>query len=306
MIMSNTITGIILTYNEEIHIERCINSLKKINSKILVVDSYSTDNTVRIAQKLGATVVQHNFINHASQINWAVQELGIDNEWIMRLDADEYLESDLQTELISLLPIIPNNVDGLYINRKVFFYGKWIRYGGFYPHTLMRIWRNGKGKVEQRWMDEHVVLKPDSQTITVKGHLVDDNHKGITFWIDKHNRYASREAVELLNLKYPLFHKDLSLTSFDDPQAKGKRKLKENIYAKLPIGIRSLMYFVYRYIVKAGFLDGIRGLLWHFLQGFWYRLLVDIKIKEIEDRSGGDVEKMKQIILKDHGIDLYQ
>lgn len=298
------LTVLILTYNEEKHIERCIQSLRSIANQIVVVDSFSTDNTVAIAQSLGAKVYQRPWKNYADQCQWAIDQCSSDSEWLMRMDGDEYLEPALQQELKELLLTIPPDVDGIYLKLKVLFYGKWIRYGGFYPLVLLRLWRSNKGRIEQRWMDEHIILPPGSKTITAKNNFVDDNRKGITFWINKHNRYASREAIDLLNMKYPLLDHDDAIKQTNDPQAKRKRLLKEKIYARLPIGLRAFLYFLYRYILRFGFLDGSLGFVWHFMQGFWYRLLVDIKVKEIEDRSGGDVEKMKQILLHDHGIDL--
>lgn len=302
--MTTDLTVVILTYNEEIHIERCIRSLLPIASKIFIVDSFSSDRTVEIAQSLGAVVAQRKWKNYADQFQWGLDNCGTETTWAMRMDADEYLEPALQRELINVLPTIPENIGGIYIRRKVFFYGKWIRHGGFYPHVLLRIWRKGKGRIEQRWMDEHIVLPPDINTMIAKEHLVDDNLKGITFWINKHNSYASREMVDLLNHKYSLLDKDESLTSGNDPQAKWKRLLKDKIYSRLPIGFRAAAYFFYRYIIRLGFLDGSKGFLWHFMQGFWYRLLVDIKIMEIEEYCAGDVEKIKLVLREKYGINL--
>jgi hypothetical protein len=253
---------------------------------------------------LGAEVVQRKWKNYANQFQWAIEQCAPGSEWLMRMDADEYLEQEAQEELWKLLAEVPAGLDGIYIKRKVLFEGQWIRYGGFYPHILLRIWRAGKGCIEQRWMDEHIVLPPRVKTILLKGHLVDENLKGITFWINKHNSYASREAVDLLNNKYSLFEKDESLKSMDDPQAKSKRVIKEQVYSRLPVGLRALLYFIYRYFILFGFLDGKKGFLWHFMQGFWYRLLADIKTMEIEERSHGDVTKMRQILLDEHGISL--
>ena len=302
----NLLEIIILTYNEEIHIERCITSLKSLTPKITVVDSYSTDRTIELAQYLGATVVQHQWKNYADQFQWGLDRFSSGSDWVMRMDADEYLEPDLQEEIPHLLESISSDVIGVYIKRKVFFHGQWIRRGGFYPQTLLRIWRRGFGKVEQRWMDEHIILPSDAKTVTAKGHLVDDNHKGITFWIDKHNNYATREAIDLLNYKYHFIDQDKGLLAMDDNQAKRKRIIKEKVYAKLPLGLRAFLYFIYRYFISLGFLDGINGFVWHFLQGFWYRLLVDIKIYEIEKKSHGDLEIMREAIYLDHGIDLSQ
>ena len=131
---------------------------------------------------------------------------------------------------------------------------------------------------------------------------MDDNLKGITFWINKHNKYASREMVDLLNCKYSFLGKDERIMQMNDPQAKRKRIIKERIYSRLPVGFRAFLYFIYRYIFLLGFLDGKKGFLWHFMQGFWYRLLVDTKIMEIEERSKGDIVKICQILRDEHDI----
>ena len=303
------LTAIILTRDEELHIERCIRSLEGIASQIFVVDSGSTDRTVEIARSLGAVVVHRRWKNYADQFQWALdhyaEHCGGPTEWVMRMDADECLEADLAKEIPEALACAPKDLAGFYIRRKVFFMGKWIRWGGFYPHVLLRIWRHSLGRIEQRWMDEHIVLPPGAKTRMLRGHLVDDNRKGLTFWIDKHNRYASREAVDLLSLRYPLLpQRDEALKELDDPQAKWKRLLKEEVYARLPLGLRATLYFLYRYLFRLGFLDGGKGFIWHFLQGYWYRLLVDAKIMEILEKSGGDVERMKDILAEEHGIDL--
>lgn len=152
-------------------------------------------------------------------------------------------------------------------------------------------------------MDEHIVLT-SGKAIQVDGHIVDDNLKGITFWTAKHNSYASREMVDLLNERHGLFHGDRDARHQLKGQAKGKRWLKERVYAKLPVGFRASCYFAYRYIFALGFLDGGRGFLWHFLQGFWYRLLVDIKLFEVERLCGTDKEAIKRILREQHGIAL--
>lgn len=298
------LTAIILTLNEELHIERCIRSIKLVADKIIIVDSFSSDRTVEIAHSLGCEVVQHEFYNYATQYNWAIDNLPIDTEWLMRFDADEFLDVELQNEVQQTIANLDESISGIYLKRKVYFEGKWIRYGGTYPQTLLRIWRTGLGRCEQRWMDEHIVLSTGSKTMIAKGHIVDDNLKGVSFWIDKHNKYASREAVDLLNLKYALFSNDNNLLAIDDPQAKYKRWIKEKIYARLPLGARAFLYFLYRYFLRLGFLDGSKGFIWHFMQGYWYRMLVDIKIRELEQRSGGNVDKMKQLLREQHGLNI--
>jgi glycosyltransferase involved in cell wall biosynthesis len=296
------LTVFILTHNEEVHIERCIRSVIPLAAKVNVIDSFSSDRTVEIARSLGAEVTQHEFLHHAHQMNWALDNIPVKTTWVMRVDADEYLEQDLIAEIPSLLPDLPADVGGIYLRRKTLFNGKWIRYGGFYPHILLRIWRTGSGRMENRWQDAHAVLPPGTKTFMANGHLVDDNHKGISFWIEKHNRYASREALDHLNLKYGLFTQDESLKLIQDSQARRKRIVKEEFYYGLPLVMRAGMYFLYRYLFRFGFLDGRVGFIYHFLQAFWYRLLVDIKIMELEARSHGDVEELKRLIKKQHGL----
>lgn len=298
------LTAIILTYNEEEHIERSLLSAMEVAKHLLVVDSFSSDKTVEIACSLGAKVVQHSFKNQADQLQWALDHCNLQTEWVLRLDADEYLEPALISEIQQTVPGLPGDVDGIYLRRKTVFMERWIRYGGVYPLFLMRIWRRHKGRVEQRWMDEHIVLPAGAKTLIARGHLVDDNRKGISFWIDKHNKFASREMVDLLNIKYPLFDKDEGLKALDHPQAKRKRKIKEAVYSKLPPGIRALLYLFYRYFLRLGFLDGGAGLVYHFLQGFWYRFLVDLKVMEIEKLAGGDLGRIKQLVKDKHGIEI--
>lgn len=299
------INVIVLTFNEEKHIQRCILSLASVAHKIFVVDSFSTDQTVEIARLLGAEVVQRKFNNQADQFQWAIENCGVKSKWLMRMDADEYVEPELATEIQNKLASIPPEVDGIYIKRKIYFMGRWIRHGGGYPYTVLRIWRAGKGRVEQRWMDEHIVLPPDVKTITLKEHIVDDNLKDITFWTDKHNRYASREMAQILIQKYFPDYGDHGLREMSaDPQARRKRVIKEEIYNKLPPGIRAAFYFFYRYILLLGFLDGGKGFIYHFLQGFWYRFLVDVKVLEVEKNAKGDLRRVREILSNEHGIEL--
>ena len=295
---------IILTLNEELDIARCIESVLPLTRNIFVVDSFSTDATVAVAESLGAKVCRRKWKNYSDQFQWALDNLPFASTWVMRLDGNEYLEQPLQGELATKLPSLPDDVNGVFLNMKVFFNGRWIRYGGFYPLILLRIWRVGHGRIERRWMDEHIVLNAGSKTITMQHNMVDDNRKGISFWVGKHNAYASREAVDILNKKYSFFQDDDAFAAFDGGQAKMKRLMKDGLYSFCPLGVRALLYFLYRYFFRFGFLDGKNGFVFNFMQGFWYRFLVDLKVNEIEKMSGGSVEKIKQILLEKHGIRL--
>lgn len=280
--MNTSLTVIILTYNEHLHLERCIGSVLPIASNILVIDSFSTDDTLAIAERLGARTYQNPFINQAVQFQWALDNCPIDTEWVMRMDADEYVTPELRVEINQSMHTLPENITGIILKRQVHFMGKWIKYGGYYPTKLLRIWRNKTGRIEQRWMDEHIVLL-HGDAVEFQNDIVDDNLNNLIWWTNKHNNYSTREAVDLLNKKYSLFNTSNNLLAgVKQEQATRKRWYKDNFYLKMPLFLRAFLYFLFRYFLKFGFLDGKKGLIWHFLQGFWYRFLTDAKIFQIE------------------------
>lgn len=277
-----TITTIILTYNEAQHIARAIDSVSGFSTQILVIDSFSTDRTIEIAESLGAKVHQRKFINQSEQFNWALDNLQIDSEWILRLDADEIIEADLAANISRTLPTLGRDVVGINFKRKHIFMDRWIRHGGRYPLLMLRLWRKGQGRVEDRWMDEHVVVQGGT-TIILDGGFADYNLNGLTFFIDKHNKYATREAIEVIAQRKALFRRDERLSGVSaSRQAHIKRLIKERLYNRIPFTVSACLYFLWRYIFQLGFLDGRSGLVYHFLQGYWYRFLVGAKVLELE------------------------
>lgn len=300
----NKISLVILTYNEEKQIARCINSAKENCEEIFIIDSFSSDSTVKISENLGARVFQKEWMNnHAKQFNWGLDNLPIITEWVLRLDADEYLTPELANEITQKLSALNKNITGVILKRRVYFMNRWIKHGGYYPTYLLRLWRYGSGKYEERWMDEHVKLG-HGKTITFENDFVDDNLNNLTWWTNKHNHYATREAVDLLNIKYKFLKTDSIDAELSEAQDKRKRWFKENLYSRLPLFLRPFFYFIYRYIFKLGFLDGIPGLIWHFLQGFWYRFLVDAKIYDIERRANKEKKSIPVIIKEHYGLEI--
>jgi glycosyltransferase involved in cell wall biosynthesis len=299
------IAVVILTLNEEKHIGRCLENMQQVSDNIYIIDAYSTDRTLEIAKEYNAKIYQNKWVNHAHQFQWAMDNCQIDAPWIMRMDADEYLEPALIAEIKDRLPELSADVAGVYLKRKVLFKGKWIRYGGFYPHILMRLWRNGKGHIEQRWMDEHIVVSGGS-TVYFKENMVDYNLNSIHWWVNKHNNYAVKEMVELLNIKYHFFEADEKLLNNENvvKQARRKRFIKEKVYSALSPGLRASFYFFFRYIVRLGFLDGYQGFVFHFMQGYWYRLLVDVNLQEFERKLEGNTSKenLIAILKRDYNI----
>jgi glycosyltransferase involved in cell wall biosynthesis len=277
-----TLAVVILTFNEERHIARALDSVIGIAAEIFVVDSFSTDRTAELARAHGATVLQNKFINYATQFEWALNNAPITSSWIMRLDADEVIEADLADRIRAELPRLPDDVVGINLKRKHVFLGRWIRHGGRYPLLLLRIWRRGQGRIENRWMDEHMIVW-GGRTVTFEGGFTDHNLNDLTFFTDKHNKYATREAIDIINERRGLFARDVELVNEEGSrQAAFKRWIKEKIYNRIPYQLSVPAYFLYRMIFQLGFLDGKAGVVYHGLQGLWYRFLVGAKVDELQ------------------------
>jgi glycosyltransferase involved in cell wall biosynthesis len=286
-----SIAVVILTYNESIHLPRALEHVSGFAQEIFVVDSFSTDDTVALAKASGAHVLQHPFLNQAKQFDWALQNAPITTEWVMRLDADEIVEADLAEEIVAKLPSLPEDITGINLNRKTIFQGKWIRHGGRYPLTLLRIWRRGKARIENRWMDEHIYVT-EGRTVIFGGGFADHSLFDLTYFTSKHNNYASREALDVFTKRMGIAGSDAAITVKSTArQTKFKRTLKESLYNRIPFEIACTLYFVYRYFFQLGFLDGRKGLIYHFLQGFWYRFLVGAKLRELEEAVRGAQSK---------------
>jgi glycosyltransferase involved in cell wall biosynthesis len=290
---------IILTYNEELHIQRCLENVLSMAKEIFIVDSYSADKTVEIAETLGAKVYQNKWENnYAKQFNWALKNLPIQTQWILRLDADEYLIPELIEELKEKLNTIDESITGIIFKRRHIFLNKWIK-RGTYPVKLLRLFQYKKAICEQRWMDEHIQLI-EGYSIEFQHEFIDHNLNNLGWWTQKHNNYSIREAIDLLDIELNLSGKSNENVLIGQAAYKRNKKLS---YAKKPLFIRSFAYFIYRYIFKLGFTEGKEGFLWHFLQGWWYRTLVDAKIFEIKKACGNDKEKIIEYIKINYHID---
>ena len=295
---AETITVVILTYNESLHIKRCIESFYSLKARVVVVDSFSSDDTQRIAKELGADVYENPFVNQAVQFQWGMDNCNINSHWVLRLDADEILDSELVDNIKSFIANNDESQNGAVFHRKHIFLGKWIKYGGRYPLPMLRLFRRGFAHIEQRWMDEHIVLDSGTSTL-LKGGFADDNLNTIGWFVDKHNKYATREMVDVKLRE--LYQSGSEITSATSGAIKLKRILKEKLYMGLPYFFRPVLYFMYRYFLQLGFLDGARGLAYHFMQGLWYRFLVDLKCLEV-DRIWKDCTSIEE---KHHALELY-
>lgn len=265
------ITAIILTRNEEEYIEECISSIKGIVKRIVVVDSFSEDHTIELAKKAGADVHQHEFFNYAKQYMYAVEVADIKTTWILRIDADERLTDESAEELEKLCNENENtDVNGIVLRFCNMFLGKPMYHGGMYPWKKLSVYKTGKGNIEDRNMDEHIILD-SGRTILAKKDSRHLAYRGLTFFTNKCNWYSTREAID--------YFEQVKTSSAN---ASLRTRIKMNVYYKLPMGLRSWVYYVYRYYFRLGFLDGKEGKIFAFLHAYWYRFLVDAKIYEHE------------------------
>lgn len=264
--MKPEITVIIMTKNEEKNIEKCICSAEQIASRILVIDSGSTDKTLDLAEKCGAETIFHEWPGHAKQFNWALDNCNISTEWVFRLDADERISESLAKEiLVKLSDQASSNVDGYEMRWRIYFMNKWIRHGGTHKPYFLRLFRYGKGRVEEKLMDEHIIVH--GKVMKMKHDLIHYDYKGLDSWLNKHIWYSQLEQ-------------EMYKTQLELKEGNKAQKKKRAIYYCLPIFFRAKLYFWYRYFVLFGFLDGKEGKIFLFLQAYWYRFLVDAKIYE--------------------------
>lgn len=275
--MKHLLSIIILTYNEEKNIHKCLSSLKALDAPIYIIDSFSSDQTESIAKNFGAKFIQNKFETHVKQWQFALNIPEIQSEWILGLDADQ----ELTTALVSEIQIVLNSkpqANGFYLNRRNYFMGQWIKHGGYYPRYLLKLFRkNAVYLDENEMMDHHFYV--NGNTAKLKNDLIENNLKeDLSFWISKHNQYATLQATEEVKGSYS------SKGRWFGDQDERRLFIKAR-WNQLPLFLRPFLYFTYRYIVQLGFLDGVKGLIFHFLQAFWYRFLVDAKIYELRKRK---------------------
>lgn len=282
------ITFIILTYNEDIHIGRAIENILPIASKIIVVDCYSTDKTCEICKQFDKVqVVQHKWPGtQALQFNWALDNINIETEWVFRLDADEYLTEELINELNTKLLNLSENVSAIVFPLGRAFLGSLLQHEEV--NYMIRMFRTGKARYGESLMDEHLQVA-EGDIVTFDNKFIDDNRNTLSFFLEKHIKYADREAFQMLSAEYIEHDSDINGDYCEEVKSiKGKK----DKYANMPMFWRAFFYFCFRYFFKLSFLDGKEGFLWCFFQGWWYRTVVDSKILEIKKKCNFDREKI--------------
>lgn len=277
---STSIAAVILTKDEEANLSDCLASLEGLCHPVFVVDSGSADRTEAVARRFGAEFIVHPFETHARQWNWALRNLPLGGGWVLALDADQRVSPGLKEELLEAARSAPPETDGFYLPRKQIFRGRWIRHGGYWPKLLLKCFRTGAARCdEQELLDFRFYV--GGKTPLLKQPLIEENRKEqeILFWLRKHLRYIELLALEEVQARTggKRWQAAPSLRGTPDQQVLWKKHL----WYRLPLYARPFLYFGYRYVLQAGFLDGRQGALFHFLQGFWLRMMVDIRIGEL-------------------------
>lgn len=274
-------TIILLTYNEEQNLPECLDSMAQLKAPIFAVDSYSNDRTLDILEAHHIPYLQHPFENYACQRNWAQANSPFDTEWVFHLDAGERLTPELVQWLNDKFD--PNaEVEGYMFSRRTLFFGKWIKYGGHYPNYHLRLYRKNHGHCENKVYDQHFIVNGEKKVVPAGIDIIDTVTDTIKNFTVSHARWAQLEAAEIVSSQK--MKGEVNARFFGSPIER-RRWLKNNLFQKTPLFIRSFMYFFYRYFLKLGFLDGRLGLVFHFLQGFWFRFLIDAMVLELSSNK---------------------
>jgi glycosyltransferase involved in cell wall biosynthesis len=275
---STSIAVVILTFNEEANLPAALDSVKDWATEVFVVDSYSTDGTVEIALSRadeGVRVVQHEFINYSDQWNWALNNLPIAAEWTLKLDADERVTEEFKAECKSRLANHEAGSHGVMFRRRLFFMDDPLRFGGVRTNYDLRMWRSGKARFEDRAVNEHALVEGDIETFT--STIEHHDYKSLTDWLDKHNRYASLEALTGLEGK---LDGEITPRLFGSPME--RRCWMRRFAQRLPL--RHVCHFLFRYFLQLGILDGRAGFRYAFLH-VSYNYWIDLKTIEAKQRG---------------------
>jgi len=281
--MNQEFSFIVLTFNEEVHLPRLLESIKGLQARVFILDSGSTDDTLKIAQAFGTEVQSNPFINHPKQWDFALKNFDIKTPWTIGLDADQMVTKELFDQLQKFKNTDFEGINGIYFNRKNYFQGSWIRYGGYYPIYLLKMFRTGMGYSDLNENMDHRFIVPGKTLIWKKGYLLEENLKenDIGFWFKKHEKYSDLIAQEEIERLQNLRTQSLKPNLWGNPDEK-KAWLKR-LWWKLPLGLRPYLYYSYRMIFQLGILDDKTARRFHYLQGLWFRKLVDQKINKLKN-----------------------
>jgi glycosyltransferase involved in cell wall biosynthesis len=283
------VSVLVCTKNEERNLPACLEALK-FADEVVVLDSFSDDGTVALAQALGAKVVQREFDNFSAQKNWALDNLDFRHPWVLIVDADERITPKLAREIAAAIRQ-PGDKAGYYVARKNFFAGVWIRHGGWYPDWNLRLLRRGRGHYEARLVHEHPLL--DGPAGYLENPLIHYDYKGIERYFDRHNTYSGMEAVEAWRTMTRDRQQGLLQGAYRAQGPERRRFLKNLAYRYLPA--RPLFKFIWMYFIKLGFLDGRMGLRYCLLHTF-YEYQISLKLEELKDPESPLAQKYRNYL----------
>ncbi len=276
------VSVIVLSFNSEEDIAACLESVRGWAAEVFVVDAFSTDATVALSEQAGAQVFRHQFEGFAQQRSWAMYNLPVANEWLLHLDADERLTPELRDEIARVVMDSEQRHDAYNVGRRFIWLGRWLRHGGYYPNPEVRLLRCGCCRVIDAGLREYVAVQGSIGTL--RNDMIHESHKGLAWWTAKHNNYSNHEATEVLTRAGLAALKTAEST--ESVEGSLRRSLRQHVFYRCPVYVRPWLLFLYRYVLRCGFLDGTAGLSYCFLHDLWYPFLVDAKYDEMRRRRG--------------------
>jgi glycosyltransferase involved in cell wall biosynthesis len=285
--MGSNIEIVIPAFNEEVNLPHALRSVMEWAEAVHVVDSESTDATRAVAEAHGARVAVRPWLGYARQKNWALDHLPLRAPWVFILDADESITPALRDELLAVAARPPGEVPeaGFYVNRTLWFLGRRIRHCGYNPSWNLRFFKRGRARYEEREVHEHMVV--DGPTGHLRAKMDHHDRRGLEAYIAKHNRYSTLEAREMLRRRAGAVA-TAAAGAGEEARLLGswtqrRRWFKHHVYLRLPA--RWLLRFIYMYVLRLGFLDGLNGL--HFcLFISAYELQITMKMREAAQPAG--------------------
>ncbi|HEY3569713.1 MAG TPA: glycosyltransferase family 2 protein [Thermoanaerobaculia bacterium] len=278
---------LVTTRNEEANVERCLRSVHGFADQIFVLDSESTDRTVEIARQYAEV---HTLAYDHSRIipwifQWGLDNLPLRNDWVLILEADQAVTPELREEIAALLAR-PDAVreDGFYIRRRQIFRGKPLRFGGYGGKVLLKLFRRSRSGLDPVEQDTRVYVRGPVGRLRAPLEEWNVKEDSIQFYLQKHLRYAeafAREEFERRRGDIPWKTAPRLLGTPDE-----RILWMKSLYYRMPLFVRPTLYFLYRYFFLLGILDGKTGFVFHFLQAFWFRLIVDIRLEELIKEEG--------------------
>lgn len=263
---------LILTFNEEVNIERCLDSLHWCDD-IVILDSFSTDSTERLVKKYNVRFYQRDFDDYASQRNYGLNLIEYKHSWLLMVDADEEVTAELSKEIERTLEAENKNICLFRMRRKDHLFGTWIRRSSGYPTWFGRLMKIGHVKIERAINEEYIT---SGEIGHLKEHLFHYPFgKGFAYWLERHNRYSSMEAEFICQggLIMP------KVADFLNRDPVVRRKAIKNFVYRMPF--KSAIMFFSLYILRRGFLDGRAGFVFCMLRSF-YEFFISCKVKELQ------------------------